>query len=99
MSAVTPATTAHGPSKKSQRVRCDAPIRVTTKYCDGRETDVQLMEIRQLEGYLLTMGCIYAVSGYYNPHAPKISYKLVNKNDILQEGELCCCRHCTKYGE
>lgn len=95
----TPETT-HGPIKNkggslSVRVRHDAEIRVTTTYCDGRPTDTQKMTIDNLEGYLLTLGALYNVSGYYNPHRPKVSYRFVNKRKaFLKEGEFCTCAKC-----
>jgi hypothetical protein len=80
-------------------VKHDAKIKVTTTYCDGRARETEIMEPKQLEGYLLVLGCMYNVSGYYNPHAPKVRIKLINKNDILRDGELCDCKYCDeKYG-
>jgi hypothetical protein len=93
------ATTEHGRTKKRKdgsynvRVRHDAEIIVTTTYCDHE--DMETMTIDQLEGYLLVMGGLYNVSGYYNPHRPKVSYRFVNlKVAILKKNELCSCKKC-----
>lgn len=95
------AETAHGRSRKRKdgsynvRVRHDAEIIVTTTYCDGRSPDEETMTIDELEGYLLVMGGLYNVSGYYNPHRPKVSYRFVDlKKATLKKGELCSCKRC-----
>jgi hypothetical protein len=78
----------------SVRVRHDAKIRVTTSWPEGR-IDVEVMTIDDLEGYLLTLGCLYNVSGYYNPIKPKVSYHFVNKRKaFLTKGKLCSCKKC-----
>lgn len=87
------ATTAHGRTKKRVRVRHDAEIIVTTTYWDHE--DVETMTIDQLEGHLLVLGGLYNVSGYYNPHRPKVSYDFVDlKKSTLKKGELCSCKKC-----
>lgn len=93
------AKTAHGRTRKRKdgsynvRVRHDAEIIVTTRFWDHEETDT--MTIDQLEGYLLTLGAIYNVSGYYNPMRPRVSYRFVDiKKATLKKGELCSCKKC-----
>jgi hypothetical protein len=95
-----PATNEHGKSKKKKdgsytvRVRHDAQVEVTTTFCDS--VDVEVMTIKQLEGRLLTLGCLYNVSGYYNPLRPKVTYNFVDlKKATLKKGELCSCHDCS----
>jgi hypothetical protein len=95
-----PAKTDHGKSRKKKdgsytvRVRHDAQVNVTTTYFD--HVDVDVMTVKQLEGYLLTLGCLYNVSGYYNPLRPKVTYNFVDlKKATLKKGELCTCYDCT----
>ena len=95
-----PAETDHGKSKKHKdgsytvRVRCDAQVEVTTTYFDY--VDVDVITVTQFEGHLLTLGCLYNVSGYYNPLRPKVSYHFVDlKKATLKKGELCTCHDCT----
>lgn len=74
-------------------VKHDAKIRVTTTYCDWG-TEKEIMTPTQLEGHLLVLGCLYNVSGYHNPHRPKVKIKILNKSDILGNGKLCDCEDC-----
>jgi hypothetical protein len=95
-----PAQTDHGKSRKKKdgsytvRVRHDAQVEVTTTFCD--HVDVEVMTIKQLEGRLFTLGCLYNVSGYYNPLRPRVTYNFVDlKKASLKKGELCSCYDCT----
>lgn len=89
----------HGPRMNTDksinvRVRHDAKLRVITTWPDGR-VDKNTMTPEGLEGHLLTLGCLYNVSGYYNPYKPKVRYWFMNKKrDWLKEGELCSCKRC-----
>lgn len=75
-------------------IKHDAKIKVTTTYCDRTETEV--MDPKRLDGHLLVLGCLYNVSGYYNPHAPRVTVKVLDKRDILRNGKLCDCGECIK---
>lgn len=81
-----PATTA-----SDNRLRHDAQIKTTIKYPDGKKV-VDILTPQQLEGRLLTLGCLYNVSGYYNPDRPTVRIKILNGR--LKQGKLCDCIDC-----
>lgn len=74
------------------RVAHDAKIRVTIKFPD-KKREVEILTPEQLEGRLLTLGCLYNVSGYYNPYQPTVKFKILS--GYLKDGELCSCTRCT----